>query len=252
MRPEYRLAGRGREEAEDDRLTLLERIFDPMSRRRRVMVVQPGRRCLEVGAGHGSMAYWMAEQVGPHGRVVATDIDAGYLRGLERSNLEVRRHDILEDPVEALGTFDVVCTRLLLFHLTGRQEQAIRRMVQCLRPGGWLIDEDADWGTMAVVDASHSRYGGFCAAWRDGDWWASRGYDPAFGRKLPVLFERCGLQNIRHEVSSEVVRGGSPWARWIRDSLNVIARASGGLATEQAREQQIISAALDDPSVAGS
>jgi hypothetical protein len=61
--------------------SLLERIFDPMSRRRRAMVVQPGRRCLEVGAGHGSMADWMAEQVGPGGRVVATDIDAGYLRG---------------------------------------------------------------------------------------------------------------------------------------------------------------------------
>lgn len=82
-----------------------------------------------------------------------------------------------------------------------------------------------------------------------GQWWASRDYDPAFGRKLPTLFERCGLQSIHHEASTEVVRGGSPWARWIRDSLNVIAQASGGLTAEQAREHAIITAALDDRSV---
>src|SRR5439155_17835889 len=70
----YRLAARGRQQAEDDRLDLLERIFDPLSRRRREMV-QPGWRCLEVGAGRGSMAVWLAERVGASGQVVATDID---------------------------------------------------------------------------------------------------------------------------------------------------------------------------------
>jgi len=42
---------------------------------------------------------------------------------------------------------------------------------------------------------------------------SSRGAaDPIFGRKLPVLFERCGLENIRHEATAEVVRGRSPRA----------------------------------------
>lgn len=60
--PGYRLAARGRQGAEDDRLGLLEHIFDPRSRRRRELV-QPGWRCLEVGAGRGSMAVWLAERV---------------------------------------------------------------------------------------------------------------------------------------------------------------------------------------------
>ena len=77
--PGYRLAARGRQEAEDERLALLERIFDPLSRRRRELV-QPGWRCLEVGAGRGSMAVWLAEQVGESGEVVATDIDVTYLK----------------------------------------------------------------------------------------------------------------------------------------------------------------------------
>lgn len=77
-KPGYRLAAVGREAAEDERLGLLEQLYDPLSRRRRA-IVQPGWRCLEVGAGRGSMAIWLAEQVGPAGHVVATDIDVGYL-----------------------------------------------------------------------------------------------------------------------------------------------------------------------------
>ena len=71
----YRLAAAGREVAEDARLALLEQIFDPLSRRRRDMV-QPGRRCLEVGAGRGSMAVWLAQRVGPSGHVVGSPIDS--------------------------------------------------------------------------------------------------------------------------------------------------------------------------------
>ena len=163
------------------------------------------------------MAVWLAEQVGPTGQVVAIDIDIGYLQRLDVPNLEVLGHNILTDPFDRLdpGSFDLVCSRLMLFHLAGRQEEAIRQMTRCLRPGGWLIDEDADWGTAAPVDPSHPRYDGYRRAWRDGDWWTVRGYDKAFGQKLPVLFERCqGFQDIRHEASTEVVRGGSPWARW--------------------------------------
>lgn len=126
----YRLAATGREAAEDERLSLLESIFDPISRRRRSLV-QPGWRCLEIGAGRGSMAVWLAQQVGDKGHVVATDIDVTYLKRLALPNLEVRRHNILEDPAEALGvgSFDMVSMRLVLFWLAGRQEEAIQRIV---------------------------------------------------------------------------------------------------------------------------
>ena len=126
--PGYRLAARGRQEAEDDRLSLLERIFDPLSCRRRGLV-RPGWRCLEVGAGRGSMAVWLAKQVGKSGKVVATDIDVTYLNRLHLPNLEVRQHNILEDSLDALGpgSFDLVCSRLTLFWLAGKQEMAILR-----------------------------------------------------------------------------------------------------------------------------
>jgi SAM-dependent methyltransferase len=253
VEPGYRLAGRGRRQVEEERLSLLERIFDPGSRRRRDLV-QPGWRCLEVGAGRGSMAVWLAERVGETGQVVATDIDDTYLQRLNVANLEVREHNILEDPLDALGagSFDLVCSRLMLFWLAGKQKAAIRRMVECLRPGGWLVDEDGDWGMVAPVDHSHPLYAGYHRAWRGGEWWASRGYDPAFGRKLPALFERCGLQNIRHEASSEVVRGGSPWARWWQQSLEGIRgseRTAGSLTEAREEEYEMLISPLTDPSL---
>jgi predicted O-methyltransferase YrrM len=108
--PDYRLAAAGRESEEDERLDLLEQIYDPSSRRRRSSVVQPGLRCLEIGAGRGSMAVWLAEQVGPTGHVVATDIDTRYLARLDVPNLEVIQHSILDDPLDLLGPpFDLVC-----------------------------------------------------------------------------------------------------------------------------------------------
>lgn len=246
----YRLAGTGRLLAEDERLSLLEEVFDTVSIRRRSLV-QAGWRCLEVGAGRGSMAVWLAERVGRSGRVVATDIDVTYLERLDVRNLEARQHNILDDPLDPLepGSFDVVCSRLMLFHLVGRQEEAIRRMVLCLKPGGLLIDEDADWGMTAPVDPSHPLFASFHRAWRAGDWWASRGYDPRFGRTLPALFERSGLETIHHEASSEVVRGGSPWARWYRESLDVIAQAAGAQTAQQIDEHRTITSALADPSL---
>jgi len=195
------------------------------------------------------MAAWLAEQVGPKGHVVATDIDTGYLRQLDIPNLEVMDHNILEDSLDALGpgSFDLVCSRLTLFHLVDRQEEAIAQMVKCLRPGGWLIDEDADWGTCAPVDPSHPLYAPYHDAWRD--WWTSRGYDPAFGQKLPALFERCGLEEIRHEAATEVVRGGSPWAEWWAVTLEVINEQGGDGTEADQRELATMTAALADPTL---
>lgn len=250
--PGYRLSAQGRQGIEDGRLHLLEELFDPLSRQRRAFA-QPGWRCLEVGAGRGSMAVWLAQQVGEQGRVVATDVDTTYIQRLDLPNLDVHRHNILADPLDELepGSFDLVCARLVLFWLAGKQEVAIRRMVECLKPGGWLIDEDGDWGLVAPVDPTHPQYTLYQQAWKNGEWWAARGYDALFGRTLPVLFERCGLVNIHHETHASVVRGGSPWGQWWIQSLEGI-RASeqkdGSLTAEREQEYQTLIASFSDPS----
>ena len=95
---------------EDERLTLMSRMLDPqMFFRLEQLGVAEGWSCLEVGAGNGSVSYWLAEKVGPEGRVVASDIDTRFLDRLSLPNLEVRKIDVTSDP---LGEgYDLVCGR---------------------------------------------------------------------------------------------------------------------------------------------
>jgi SAM-dependent methyltransferase len=124
----------------------LEQNYDPQSiRYLEATDVAAGWRCLEVGAGSGSIARWLAERVGPSGHVVATEIDPRFLEGLTAlnlPNLEVQRHDIgLGELPER--NFDLIHARLLLIHVPQRQE-ALARLVVALKPGGWLVIEDVD------------------------------------------------------------------------------------------------------------
>ena len=95
---------------EDERLSLMSRMLDPqMFFRLEQLGVGEGWRCLEVGAGNGSVSRWLAERVGPAGRVVTSDIDTRFLDRLSLPNLEVRRIDVTRDP---LGDgYDLVCGR---------------------------------------------------------------------------------------------------------------------------------------------
>ncbi|MGH7287870.1 MAG: methyltransferase domain-containing protein [Myxococcota bacterium] len=104
--------------------------------------VAPGWRCLEVGAGAGSIARWLCERVAASGCVVATDLETSFLAKLEAANLEVRRHDITSDRLEA-ESFDLVHARKVLEHLP-KPEEALRRMLEATRRGGWILVEDAD------------------------------------------------------------------------------------------------------------
>src|SRR5580765_478826 len=110
--------------------------------------VAAGWHCLEVGGGGGTIATWLSERIGPHGRVVVTDIDTRFLEPLKRPNIEVLRHDITSDPL-AEGVFDLIHTRMILIHLPER-DVVLRRLAAALKPGEpaenhiafWQVDED--------------------------------------------------------------------------------------------------------------
>jgi SAM-dependent methyltransferase len=99
-----------------------------------------GRRCLELGAGNGSIAGWLADQAGPSGRVLATDVNTRHVppdRGYT-----VVRHDLTTDPLPD-GPWDVIHARLVLGHLPGRHD-VLRRLAVALTPDGALAIEDWD------------------------------------------------------------------------------------------------------------
>jgi ubiquinone/menaquinone biosynthesis C-methylase UbiE len=135
---------------ERGRLALLEQRFDAGTiRRLGDLGVTSGWRCLEVGAGSGSIARWLSERVGSAGSVVAADIDTRFLTGLP-DNVDVRELDIRELQLEP--QFDLAHCRALLMHLPDPAD-ALTRIVAALRPGGVLLAEegDSDWCTSAVI-----------------------------------------------------------------------------------------------------
>ena len=60
---------------ESDRLRLMSDLLDPSSEFHLLRIgVATGWRCLEIGAGNGSLSQWLAQRVGPTGHVIASDI----------------------------------------------------------------------------------------------------------------------------------------------------------------------------------
>jgi len=135
MQEEQYIWAQSPEEIEEQRLGILESIRDSGTiRRMKELGVCPGWRCLEVGAGRGSIARWLAEQVGSTGHVVATDIDLRFLERIRASNLEVRLHNVCEEDFER-SAYDLVHCRALLIHVP-RPEEALARMAKAVRSVG--------------------------------------------------------------------------------------------------------------------
>ena len=94
------------------RLRGLEVALDPGSREHLLRLgVQPGVRCLEIGAGGGAIACWLAEQVAPDGLVVATDLETDFLErtAADYPTLQVLQHDLTAEDLP--GGFDLVHAR---------------------------------------------------------------------------------------------------------------------------------------------
>lgn len=97
-------------------------------------------RCLELGAGRGSITRWLATQC-LHGSVTATDTDLRFLADLRAPNVRVHLHDVVDGPDFPPGSFELVHARALLVHLPDR-EDVLRRAVTWLAPDGWLVVEE--------------------------------------------------------------------------------------------------------------
>lgn len=98
-----------------------------------------GKRCLEVGAGGGSFARWLAAHVGPTGMVLATDLNP--IAGPTHPRLTLIAHDITCEPIPEAGSYDLIHARLLLNHLPQRRA-VLASLAAALAPGGVLLTED--------------------------------------------------------------------------------------------------------------
>lgn len=211
--------------------------------------VGPGWRCLEVGAGSGSIAAWLSERVGPAGHVLATDLDLRFLGELQRPNLTVQRHDITVDPLPEQA-FELVHARLVLEHLANR-ELALRKLAAALAIGGWLVVEENDNVSITPdpafpgAAALHEKMRAALTAYV-----AARTAHPdagTYGRRLFGSLQQLGLLDVGAEGRVYMVHGGEQrlvGTQLQYEQLGPALVATGLVAEPELREYVAL---LDDP-----
>lgn len=197
---------------------------------------QPGSRCLEVGAGGGSIARWMAERAGPAGEVVAVDLDTDHL--VIAPGVQIHQHDITEGPpVE--GEFDLIHARLVMLHLPQRLE-VLSTLVDALAPGGWLVIEDFGMPLPRMIPTQEAdEFAIFDRLIEVGHGVVG----PAAGQSLRWAHEVAdhmdthGLVDVHQRQRSQVVRGSDTAARYLHNLMTQIAPhlAAGGMSQDELR-----------------
>lgn len=240
---EYLLSQQEAPDLERTRLRLLAEFHDPLSEVQFDAIgVGEGWRCLDVGAGAGAVTRMLAARVGNTGSVLAVDLDTSLLEELASDRVEIRRHDLLADPLPA-GAFDLVHARLLLTHLPSRLA-ALRRLGEAARPGGWVAALDPDFTTVSVSPSSRS-WERTWSAWYDAV--IAGGWDPRYGARLAGEMSAIGLTDVHAEYVGGTARGGSVRARLLSLTLE---RVRHRLIAFGAESEEIDEArrALEDPS----
>ncbi|MEW2260755.1 class I SAM-dependent methyltransferase [Streptomyces sp. NPDC047869] len=168
--------------------------------------VQSSWDCLELGAGAGSIAYWLATRC-PAGRVVAVDLDTHHLDAGRATNLEIQQADITGEDY-APGTFDLIHARYVFCHLPDRDEM-LAKAASWLSPDGWLfIEEPYD---LPAAHSSSRLVQRILAAYQQT--YREHGADMTWARSLPSLLARNALTEVAYSGNLGCM-GGLEKDRW--------------------------------------
>ena len=197
-------------EIERRRLQALATARDPKTQRVLQRAgVGPGMHCLELGAGTGSVSAWLAERVGPEGRVMSTDIDLRFHAPMP-DNVIVREHDIENGPPLPAAHFDVVHARAVLQHLPSREE-VVAKLVELLKPGGWLVIEDGnfmEFGAQPLPEPYATVHRIIAGAVHD-EW-----REPNTGLLVAGWMRALGLTDIDVDGDVKAMRPGEASGEW--------------------------------------
>jgi len=167
--------------------------------------IEPGWRAVDIGCGPIGILNLLAKRVGPKGEVVGVEREQ---RFVDMANSEISRcglgnvtmvcADGLDTGLEK-GSFDLAHERLVLINVSKR-EAFLTEMLSLLRPGGTIALEDVDnvsWLCQPAHPSWDVLLNVFHGVFQAG------GGDPFMGRRLPVLLQAAGVQNIKTKVTVE-------------------------------------------------
>jgi SAM-dependent methyltransferase len=124
--------------------------------------LKSGMTVCDIGCGAGMMTAWIAEQVGPEGKVIAIENDENQLNAARKNlqkfhNIEFKLCSVYD--IETLKQqFDLVYCRFVLHHLQ-HPTDAIKKIFNVLKTNGIFVSEEG------IVDYAFSYP--FSKAWGD-------------------------------------------------------------------------------------
>ncbi|GGN10587.1 class I SAM-dependent methyltransferase [Streptomyces fuscichromogenes] len=181
--------------------------------RLRALGAGPGWRCLDVGAGTGTVSRRLLDEAGVES-VLAVDRDVRFLAGQARKpGLDVLEADITGPDVVS-GRFRLVHARFVLMHLP-EHERLVSTLAGLVEPGGVLVLSDA-------VDLTSDRTPGtpYTAMMR-AMWQGLRtaiGTDVSWVPSYPQLLRAAGLGSVAAEIHVPPLEPGSPLSRFWADT----------------------------------
>ncbi|MFI8964790.1 class I SAM-dependent methyltransferase [Streptomyces sp. NPDC053493] len=186
--------------------------------RLRALGAGPGWRCLDVGAGTGTVARRLLEEAGVAG-VLAVDRDVRFLAERPVPGLELLEADVTA-PDFAPGRFRLVHARFVLMHLP-EHERLIATLAGLVEPGGVLVLSDAADLTSDRPDEGGGAPGTPYATAMRAMWQGLRatiGTDVSWVPSYPRLLRRAGLRPVAAELHVPPLLPGSPISRFWADT----------------------------------
>ena len=205
------------------RLQLLDEAYGPFTRTFLDRTgLAPGMSVLDVGCGSGSVSLWLAERVGPQGRVLGVDASPEQValasnRARARSLGQVEFRAMAAEALDGLEErFDLVFARFLLVHVA-EPEAVLRAMLRRVRPGGLLACDEQELAAACCLPPADAFAASLALAYRAS---RARGLDYDYGGRLFALFAALGCEDVRLGVVQPALTGPAKrlWPRFFRES----------------------------------
>ncbi len=197
--------------------------------------LRPGLRIVEVGCGTGDLTRYLAELVGGRCSIIGVDMRRASLRTAEaearragfEDRISYRKGDAYKVPLDD-GYADLTCCRTLLMHLTD-PEKAVKEMVRVTRKDGTVAALERG-AIHSFYDPEDEKYNKLAEKMGEASLRGIRkleGKDFAIGEKLPTIFQRAGLGQIRAEIQADAWVNCDPRSKlrdlkdWLRFDLEV-------------------------------
>lgn len=192
-----------------DRLRILGTLYDEATRRFLVGAgVSQASSALEVGCGRGDMARWLQGAIRSDGLVTAIDESEAQVAEAIACSEAAGGDDVCfrvcstRQLHEWTVSFDFVYCRWVLLHLSDPLD-AVRGMVNVLRPGGTIVLEDCVTSTAFSVPRPEA-FDRYIEGWLAVS--AMRGVDPCVGDRLVELSRGAGLHVVGFGTHQPLLR----------------------------------------------